>query len=325
MLLLTLLTLCDATLFTWTGSDKMGMWKHWDWSKITHVGFFSDPSSELQDKARSVNAKLIHAAGLPEPAQWTNATARNEWVASTVANVVSKNYDGVAFDFEGNGLSKAQKDGYSSLASETATALAATKRILTVCVGGRPAYEWRDYNYTSLAKSASHLFVMAYDLIFWDDYTCLAAGTCSPADAPYRTVELGIQQYLQAGVPSNKLVLGLPWYGQIYMEVLGVPFNMGQIPYGDVLQVIKNHSSDASITLDEKDMTYVLKCGSQCTPAHKGKTIWFDNSTSLTPKYALAKKYGLQGVGMWQALHLDYINFPEESTAMWNAINAWDA
>ena len=68
-----------------------------------------------------------------------------------------------------------------------------------------------------------------------DDYTCITKGTCSPADAPIKDLELGLTEYLK-DVPSSKLVLGLPWYGNRYTDII-VPFNDGQIDYKDVLKV----------------------------------------------------------------------------------------
>ena len=46
---------------------------------------------------------------------------------------------------------------------------------------------------------------------FWDDYTCVLKGTCSPAEAPIKDLKLGVTEYL-AMVPPSKLVLALPWY-----------------------------------------------------------------------------------------------------------------
>ena len=59
-----------------------------------------------------------------------------------------------------------------------------------------------------LAAASDFLFVMGYDAHFWDDYTCVLKGTCSPAEASIKDLSLGVTEYLQE-VPGDKLVLGL--------------------------------------------------------------------------------------------------------------------
>ena len=63
-----------------------------------------------------------------------------------------------------------------------------------------------------------HRFIMAYDLEFWDDYTCALPShpyKCSPACSPQETVEFGIATFLNLGISPGKLVLGLPWYHDV--------------------------------------------------------------------------------------------------------------
>ena len=108
---------------------------------------------------------------------------------------------------------------------------------LATCVGARPSYEFRSYDYAGLANATEFLFIMGYDAHFWDDYTCVTKGTCSPAEASIKDLSLGVQQYLQE-VPGDKLVLGLPWYGQLYTQLV-LPINRGQVDYKAVLTVLR--------------------------------------------------------------------------------------
>lgn len=40
-------------------------------------------------------------------------------------------------------------------------------------------------------------------------------GRCiASANSPIDTVHKGVQQWLDLGIPADKLVLGLPWYGE---------------------------------------------------------------------------------------------------------------
>jgi hypothetical protein len=61
-------------------------------------------------------------------------------------------------------------------------------------------------------------FIMAYDMEFWNDYTCELPShpyKCSPACSPQETVEFGIATFLNLGISPGKLVLGLPWYRDV--------------------------------------------------------------------------------------------------------------
>lgn len=86
-----------------------------------------------------------------------------------MANIVlAKNYSGLTFDYEGDLLAPSEEAGYAALAVETGVALRAAlgeRAYLSICVGGRPSYEIRNYNYTAMAAAATHLFVMGSDLV----------------------------------------------------------------------------------------------------------------------------------------------------------------
>ena len=51
-------------------------------------------------------------------------------------------------------------------------------------------------------------------------------------------------------------------------------------------------------------------------------TIWFDDPTSLKPKYEIATNHQLKGVGVYQATDVDYLQNERTENAdnMWNAL-----
>ena len=135
---------------------------------------------------------------------------------------------------------------------------------------------------------------------FWDDYTCVLKGTCSMAEASFKDLSLGLQSYTKL-VPPEKLVLGLPWYGQRYMKVV-VPFNEGQIDYSQVLQALDTPGLVTKKQYDNTSQSWFITCKSACDQSDKskkGNIVWYDDATSLAPKYALARDSKLLGVGMW--------------------------
>jgi GH18 family chitinase len=115
---------------------------------------------------------------------------------------------------------------------------------------------------------------MAYDLEFWDDYTCALPShpyKCSPACSPQETNEYGIQSFLSLGIAPEKLVLGLPWYGISYENVAGVLFNRGSPSLSDVQKIVAHSPNKPA--LDSYSYTQVLHCGGKCG-ATQGTALW---------------------------------------------------
>ena len=160
-------------------------------------------------KARQHGVKLFHSCTTGDKADWVDADKRGALSKACADDVRSNSFDGAFFDFEGNGLSAAQREGYTKLAEETTAALRPLNATLMVCVGGRPTYELRNYDYAGLAAAVDFLFIMMYDMHFWDDYTCVKTSqgnVCSPAEASIREVKAGVVEYV-ADVPASNLSL----------------------------------------------------------------------------------------------------------------------
>ncbi|KAF2356425.1 Glycoside hydrolase family 18 catalytic domain [Trinorchestia longiramus] len=195
---------CDSTV-----------WSKFDWVKLTTIVMFNFYDSELLVHAHSNGvkvAKKAEMAGL----DFTNATARSEWVAAEVLDVVEKGLDGVNFDFESPmDPESPEQEGYTSLVREMKAALddAFPESQVSVDVAwSAEGIDGRYYDYAGLAQYSDLLFVMAYDeqSQIWDE-PCNAR-----ANSPLDNAQAGILSYQALGIESSKLVLGLPWYGYGY-------------------------------------------------------------------------------------------------------------
>lgn len=77
--------------------------------------------------------------------------------------------------------------------------------------------------------------------------------------------------------------------------------------------------------MDNDSQTWVLTCNGACVDGKTGGKIWYDDSTTLKPKYALAHSNGLRGVGVLEITKLDYSGkHDDERDAMWTALAAWN-
>ena len=324
-------TTTESAVVAFSGGDFDG-WQTWNWDAITHLGFWSMPDADVVAQARKNSVRIFQDADLPDKEDWTDEKKRKDFAKKKAEQVSSNNLDGVFFDYEGNGLTTKQKEAYGYLAANVTEALAPYNATIFICVGGRPSYEFRDYPYDQLADASEFLFIMGYDMHFWDDYTCVLKGTCSPAEAPIKDIQLGVNEYT-AKVDPDKLVLGLPWYGQRYEDILGVPVNYGQIDYKDVLALMNEPGKVVEKKMDEDSLSWRIKCDGVCsldTKKDHGNVVYFDDASTLASKYEIARKAKLHGVGMWKADDLPLPNATgddpnkKEREAMWAAIAAWD-
>ena len=152
------------------------------------------------------------------------------------------------------------------------------------------------------------------------------------ANSPIDNIAKGVAQYVAAGVPASKLVIGLPWYGWDYPCDPSNPapgcavtppagqqwFGWAtQVGYGQVMQIQQN--AGAQITVDSTTQTkhfdYTVSTGKA-----KGRhQLWFDDPQTLVDKYRKCKILGTHGVGFWTADMPDYTT--NEGTQMWTAVD----
>uniref|UniRef100_A0A2P2IB42 Di-N-acetylchitobiase-like n=1 Tax=Hirondellea gigas TaxID=1518452 RepID=A0A2P2IB42_9CRUS len=131
----------------------------------------------------------------------------------------------------------------------------------------------------------------------------------------------GVESYLSLGIPKNKLVLGLPWYGYRYtciqyfqnnntcviekVEFQGAPCSDAagrQFTYA----YIKNLMNEKNITQVWENDTATPYYNYE-DPSVSDGTIQmrYDNPHSLKIKIDYAMNLGLLGAGMWNANSLD--------------------
>ena len=146
-----------------------------------------------------------------------------------------------------------------------------------------------------LAESADYLFLMGYDLSGpWERQVGFSAPLSAPGEQP--SIRRGVDAYLAEGVPPEKLVLGVPFYGYLYRfsgsgeEGLGSPFRSAQ-PGG--------YDTVTSRYLEEGRRDFSLEA-QQPTLSGDGWFLVYDDPSSIAAKARLAQEKGLAGVGSWE-------------------------
>ena len=205
--------------------------------------------------------------------------------------------------------------------------------------GGR-----RRYSTSPVLMCATHyLYVMDYDTRSQVFDMCIAS-----ANAPFAGMVHGIQRYLELGIESQKLILGVPWYGyrypclptmtDVHSQFCPIPqvafrgVNCSdavgsEIQYGRILQRYATTAASCRSHMKRDEFMDAVYFNSQEEADHGNETriyqYWFDDATALTHKFAWAKSMQLGGIGPYTFDDLDPDNFPNESRAMWSAFDAF--
>ncbi len=198
-----------------------------DYCKVTHLNLsFANPDSDgnlkiksftnIVNTARQQNPNVVICISLGGGAlsaevmqNWKNLIdipANSPAFISKIINFVeSKNLDGVDFDLEWNAVTS----GYSNFVIALNDSLKAHNKLFTAAL---PA----TYRYSQITNAALQVFdfinIMAYD----------ATGPWSPnkpgQHSSYNFAKKGIQFWKNQNVNSDKLVIGVPFYGYNFVS-----------------------------------------------------------------------------------------------------------
>lgn len=141
----------------------------------------------------------------------SNETEIREWVESLVQDIVSRNLDGVTFDYESPlSVDDPNVQFYSDIVNRTTQRLheVSPGSQTSVCVAWSPDdIDGRAYDVVGLADASDLLYVMSYDTRSQIFDRCIAS-----ANSPTSRARYGLQRYLDLGISPKKLILGTPWY-----------------------------------------------------------------------------------------------------------------
>ncbi|KAL5012559.1 hypothetical protein ScPMuIL_011110 [Solemya velum] len=326
----------QQAIFIFTLRNESKVWSQFDWSRVTSVVMVGFISPELMCFAHSKGARVILMANIPV-SSLANKTKQLDWVVKKAIAVRDNHLDGINIDFESAIPANRSdlREAFTELVILTYVALKDLSHFLqlTVDVAWSPyCIDLRCYNYTMLALASEFVFVMGYDERSQIYGQCVAG-----ANAAFNKTLSGLKQYMDLGIPANKLVLGVPWYGYFYpclslkgniCETRKVPFRGANCSdaagrernYSDLVQLLKNSTSGRIWDNDTKSPFFNYKNSS----TGENYQIWYDDPESLALKYSLALEYDLLGVGMWHATALDYLHNTSEAIkereAMWGAL-----
>ena len=197
------------------------------------------------------------------------------------------NYDGVNIDWEN--IYSSDRDLFSGFMANVYSRIhKEVGKTVTLALGSKTREDYTGFagpfDYAKLAPNFDLAVIMTYDQHY-------AGGEPGPV-ASIQWVD-DVINYATKSIPASKLLLGLPFYGYNWNVTLGGWARA--MSYTDIVQTVFDHGS--SIQMDPASQTPVYTY-SNASGTHQ---IWFENSTSLQAKLALAAKHNLGGWGAWRA------------------------
>ena len=269
----------------------------------------SDGSLRLTDKVDKSFVDDMHSKNIKVVPflsnHWNQPVGRNalynrEALVNQLVEAITKyDLDGINVDIEN--VTEKDKADYVDLVKRLKESLPQGKEV-SVAVAANPK-GWKtgwqaSYDYENLAKYSDYLFVMTYD----ESYEGSKAGPI----ASISFVENSIKYALKY-VSSDKIVLGLPFYGR-YWKVGSASGGSG-LSLKKINSIVNNYG--AAVTYDS-----VSKSPKAIVNQEDGQYIyWYENDASIKEKLKLVKKYNLRGSGSW--------SLGQELTSLWDNYGSW--
>lgn len=307
--------------------------------KLTHIHYafadintayqvvMSDSNVDLKNfqdfqtlKAKYPGLKtIISVGGWDNSQRFSDAAAtsasREVFAQSCVDFILKYGFDGVDLDWEypvsggATGMVHRTQDKQNftlliqAIRQKLNDQTAKDSKHYTLTITGAPDQSFiNKIELTSLLPSIDYLFIMGYDIHGpWDDYSDFNAPLYAPTEysPQYKMSEnQGILNYINAGASPKKLVLGMPFYGYCYQGVSSA--NNGLYSTFTSAKAI-GYDAVVSGYLNKAGYTYFYHTTANEPYIYGNHTfISYENPQSIAKKSALAKKYGLLGVGAWE-------------------------
>ena len=302
----------------------IGYYPHWlkddlppeeiDLKNLTHIiHAFAWPNSDgtLSTYNGMIDANLnyqVHLSGkqiLISLGGWGNSTAfsdvtgnsslRSTFIANIISFIQQNDYDGVDIDWE-YPSTLVHRENLTLFVSELRSALDMIDSgyLLTMAISSGNWYgQWFDYE--KLVSICDWLGVMTYDFHgTWSSHAGHNSPISSPSNCSDGSVETALS-YLrdQRYIPSNQLVLGIPFYGKVFNAPLLYESFTGvvtDLEYNEIPSLI--NAGWSRLWDDYSKVPYLLNNDAT-------KLITYDDSISVALKAERAIQENLSGVMIW--------------------------
>lgn len=301
-------------VFGWHPYWSNGLENQYDWSLLSDLSYFAyevNPNTGnanntyswattpvvSQALANGVRVHLCVTLFSNHATFFGNANARQTLITNLINLVQQRGAHGVNIDFEA--VPATQSANLTAFMIDLSTQLKAAIPGAELSMA-LPAVDWSNvFNVTAMGPHVDLFIIMGYDY-YWSGST-----QAGPTDPLYSFTggynynhSRSITFYQNAGVPSQKLLLGLPYYGREW-ETSGnqIPANTtGNFHSSRTYKAVRDNST----TYSTRNYHYQSASNYYVYPSGSLHRQCFINSEhTLARRYQFAMRRGLAGIGIW--------------------------
>lgn len=230
-----------------------------------------------------------------------NPKAQQTFINALVGRAVELGVEGLNIDFEN--LAGKDRAAFTGFIQSLTTVAHAHGLVISIDLP-RGSVKWNHltaFDHEKLAGIVDYIITMTYDHHY--------SGSATPGSvAGLAWTEEGVKEFLEYGIPRDKLLMGIPYYvreWKIDMESGDLVTNRA-IYMKDIPALIE--AKNAVSTWDAQFSQYKV----EYVEDGYRYVFWLEDETTVKARVDIAKKYDLAGVAAWR---LGY-----ETTEVWNSI-----
>jgi hypothetical protein len=321
----------DKMVFGWHPYWMNGAEANYQWNLLSDLCFFSYEVDASTGNALSthgfstndaIDSALVHGTNVhlcvtlfSNHATFFGSTAaQNTLINNLVSLIQSRGAIGINIDFEG--VAASQSVNFTNFMQNLSNALhsANTNYQLSMCLY---AVDWSNvFNEPALVNSVDFFTLMGYD------YYWTGSSQAGPNDPLYGfsstydySLSRSISYYLSQGIPSNKLVLGLPYYGREWETISSaIPSaTTGNNISSRTYNFVKNNASglymNPTNNIQSTSKAYLFQSSGTW------RQCWISEENELKERYETIRKQNLKGIGIWA------LGYDDGYAELWDAIN----
>jgi spore germination protein YaaH len=285
-------------------------------STVTNINGFSTANAVTQALANGVNVNLCVTMFSGHTTFFASSTAQQTLITNLITLVQNRGAHGVNVDFES--MYGSNKTGFKNFIIDLSTQMKNAIPNAQISIALH-AVEWSSvYDIPALLPHVDLFCIMGYDYYYGGSTN---AGPTDPlfhfGNSYNYTLSRSVTYYLDKGVPENKMILAIPYYGrQWQVNNFSTPATTVAATGSSVTyEVLKNNSSGNYSSSNRNVESASNSVYYNFTSSGNNYQCFITEESEMQARLDFIRKRDLAGMGMWA------LGFDDGYPQFWNAIN----